>query len=186
MNTYVRIEKRTSWHGANRCHGAPEKGPSHPVLTWAQLETFQMKDHWVLPGGKTASSTEFITLACEVLWEWACAHTHMKTNKWKQPTLVRERLWKWILNTGISISLEMVTAHGGGKSLIKCGLSSLWQLLPGFGWATWVWAFPIKHFQTSDCTKHSPELGTSNAAFWKFMLNILNYLTLFINYSNIY
>ena len=104
-----------------------EKGHSHPVLTGAQLETFQMKDHWVLPGGKTASSTKFITLACEALWAWACAHTsacaHTHENKQTKTThsCYRERLWKWILNTGISIS----TAHGGEKSLIKCGLHLL-------------------------------------------------------------
>ena len=60
-----------------------EKGHSHP-LTVAQLETFQMKDHWVLPGGKTANSTKFITLACEALWAWTCAHTRACTHMWKQ------------------------------------------------------------------------------------------------------
>lgn len=102
-----------------------EKGHSHPVLTGAQLETFQMKDHWVLSGGKTANSTKFITLACEALWAWTCAHTSAFTHMWKQTktthSCYRERPWKWILNTGISIS----TVHRGEKSLIKCGLHLL-------------------------------------------------------------
>lgn len=45
--TYVRTEKK------NRLkRGKAEKSPSHSALIGTQLETFQMEDHGVLPGGK--------------------------------------------------------------------------------------------------------------------------------------
>ena len=73
-----------------------EKGHSHPVLTGAQLETFQMKDHWVLPGGKLPvqqNLSHWLVRPCGHghVYTRVHAHTHTRTNERKPPTLVTEK-----------------------------------------------------------------------------------------------